>query len=622
MDSREPIVDLTPAIWAMKTSAESVEMERRIVEERPDQLDTLFSELLRRRATLLRSEGKIEQAEQDEWTANLWCSAFAASIGLDGFHVLADAGAKGGDPLAVWRTAPEGIFKKYWAQGHDQSLPPPLRALLQQGLWELRPLWQRLGLEGLPSPIDVLNSAIDTHTEAAIWIGDRGLEPLTKGMLEVKHWQTAARLAHEVGQPDHLKSHVDNLKRAQRALLDKAPQWALSLIEIEVGLAVSKGRRRDDLVTDERLEELLIFLDDVRSRLDQMGSMGYIEPEVIDTRITIERLLGRGPDQKEVARRKAEMMERQATRASSGIVASVHWKAAAAEFYQAGLREEGARATAAARAALRQADAEGEFHEVFVPINIKDEDQQKVIAPFFDGADTAETVLRRMTQRLFAPSLEFGSPKKQRSRSIVGQIAMTVPMVDDQSLKEISPGTQEQEIFEARKALVQEIVLCSGIVISELFAKLRSDHQLHSEDLFAAMAASPFVDIADLPFLRTATYRYMHGDRVSAMHVLVPRVEQMIRRILQATGTGITALRNGELRERPFGELLRAAEADGTMPTALVRLLQAVYSEDWGLNLRNRVAHGLATEADCSQANLDRVLHTALLLAAIRLVEQ
>jgi len=60
----------------------------------------------------------------------------------------------------------------------------------------------------------------------------------------------------------------------------------------------------------------------------------------------------------------------------------------------------------------------------------------------------------------------------------------------------------------------------------------------------------------------------------------------------------------------------------GTMPSALVRLLQTVFSEEWGLNLRNRVAHGLATEADCSQANLDKVLHNALLLAGIRLVEQ
>lgn len=196
---------------------------------------------------------------------------------------------------------------------------------------------------------------------------------------------------------------------------------------------------------------------------------------------------------------------------------------------------------------------------------------------------------------------------------------VTVPMVDDRSLAEIAPGTDEQARFEERRALLQEIELLSGVVISELFDELRDDFHVHHEDLVAHLAASPFVEPDDLPFLRTAVDRYLLGDRISTMHVLVPRVEQMIRRTLKAAGTEITALRDGELRERPLGELLRAAEDDGTFSPALARLLQAVLSEEWGLNLRNRVAHGLATMHDCSQANVDRVLHIALHLAGLRL---
>jgi hypothetical protein len=245
-----------------------------------------------------------------------------------------------------------------------------------------------------------------------------------------------------------------------------------------------------------------------------------------------------------------------------------------------------------------------------------------MLSPFFAGANDASVVFRRMASCLFAPSLEHGRPAKTGPPSIVGQIAVTVPTVDDRSLSEIAPGTEEQKRFEERRALLQEIVLLSGMVISKIFDKLRNEFQLHQEDLVAHLAASPFVEPDDLPFLRVAADRYLQGDRICVMHVLVPRVEQMIRRILKAAGTEITALRDGELRERPLGELLRAGEADGAFSVPLVRLLQAVLSEEGGLNLRNRVAHGLTTPGDCSQANVDRILHTALLLAGVRLVEQ
>jgi len=613
-------VDLSTAIRLMSNPAEFELLASRIIAERPDMLPVLFGELHQRRADLHEAAGDAERAAADRWTAAIYFATMHARSGWEGYRIVDDVKAAQGDVLGNWRSAPTSVFVSIWNLVSTATLPPPLRSVLVLGLWELRSLWK--GVESMPTPIDVARQAIGSHIEAAKWIGSSSVEPVARGMLVAQHWNTASRLASDIGQQQVIVPHIETLRAAEQQLLDEAPHWSLSTVEIEVSLAAVRGKRRSDLVADSRLEELLVLLDAIEFALQKMGHMDHVEPAVLDARSRIERLLGRGPDQQLAARRRAEMLARQASDASSGIVAAMKWKAAAAEYLQAGMRDEAATAKASARSSIQRADDQGEFEEVFVPLDVSEADIEKMVGPFFEAAGGPSMVLGRMATRLFVPSLERGRPAAHRSRSIVSQIAMTVPLVDDRTLAEIAPDTVEQARFEERRALLQEIALVSSVVISEILHRLRKNLHLQEDDLVAFLSASPYMEPDDLPFLRTAATRYLRDDRISAMHVLVPRVEQVVRRILKAAGTEVTALRDGELRERPLGELLRAAEADGTMPTELVRLLQAVLSEDWGMNLRNRVAHGLATEADCSQANLDRVLQLALLLSGIRLVDE
>ena len=454
--------------------------------------------------------------------------------------------------------------------------------------------------------------------DAAVWASSLQVDGPTRGMEVTKHWRTALRLAQEVNQSAWITPRIQALREAQVQLLGDAPHWALALYEIEVDLAAPRGRR-SNVVSDQELENLLFVLEDIGSRLVKMGHMEHVEDELLGVRARVETLLGRGPDQREAARRRAELHKRIALSASSGIVASMRWKLAAGEYQQAGMREEGARAKAEARDAIGRADAQGEFQEIRVPIDLSTDDHESVLRPFFDGAATASQVLARMATRLFVPSLENGRPAASVPNSITSQILVTVPVVDDRTLGELAPDTEELERFNERRALLHEIQLVSALIISELFSRLRSNLDLQQDDLLAYLMTSPFIEDDDVPFLRVAVDRYLRGDLVSALHVLVPRVEQLCRRILRAAGTEITALRDGELRERPLGELLRAGETDGTLPAPLARLLQAVLSEDWGLNLRNRVAHGFLTPRECSQAAVDRVLHIALLLGRIQL---
>jgi hypothetical protein len=616
MKSVQPVMDLTSRINQAVDLNACERLASEIVTERPDQIVVLFAELFGRRAALAPSE-----ANHDAGIASLLWSSFAASRGED-HRIIAEAGADP-DPLARWRVEPPAFFEHLWTTAHAPNLPVTLRALLLQALWELRSVGKSVG--SLTRPFDVVRAAVSAHIDAAGWTAGLTIDRATMGMEAARHWKTALRLAVEVGKAGWLTEREGSLRtlhETYQLLLDDAPHWASALLEVEVGLAAPRGRRDPDLVSDQRLEELLVALDGIGPRIKEMGHMEHVEEDLLGLRARIEGLLGRAPDQKEAARRRAGLHERVAGSAPSGLVASMRWKAAAEEYMQVGLRDEGARAKAAARDAIGRADAQGEFQEVRVPLNLSEGAHEKMLLPFFDGADAASTVLGRMAGRLFVPSLETGRAARIGPPTLASQLFMTVPVVDDRTLADMAPDTEEQDRFEERRALLQEIGLMSAVVVSALFLSLRRDLHLHQDDLVAHLVASPYVELDDLPFIRVGADRYLRDDRISALHVLVPRVEQMIRRILRAAGTEITALRDGELRERPLGELLRAGEADGTLPSPLARLLQAVLSEDWGFNLRNRVAHGLLRPDDCSQSNVDRVLQIALLLARIRLTPQ
>lgn len=606
-----PAMPITTRIHQAADIEACERLAEEIVAERPDQIVVLFAELFERRAKVAQSGQELEAG-----IASVLWSSFSASHAWD-YRIVPEA--RDGDPIARWRTAPVGLFTHIGAVANAPNFPASARALLLQALWELRALWTTGG--GLPRPFDVVRDAVATHMDAAVWVTGLQVDGPTRGLEAAKHWRTALRLALEVGQPTWVSARIQALHDGQVQLLDAAPHWALALYEVEAELAAHRGRRAD-LVSDQRLEDVLVALDSIGPRLETMGHMEHVEAKLLGVRARVEGLLGRGPDQREAARRRAELHKRVALSASSGIVASMRWKMAAGEYLQAGLREDGARAKAEARDAIGRAEAQGEFQEVQVPINLSASDHEAVLLPFFDGANTATQVLARMSGRLFVPSLEAGRSARTAPPSLVSQILVTVPVVDDRTLADLAPDTEELARFEERRALLHEIQLVSTVVISELFTRLRRDHHLQQDDLLANLVTSQFVEADDLPFLRVAIDRYLRGDLISALHVLVPRVEQLIRRILRAAGTEITALRDGELRERPLGELLRAGETDGTLPTPLARLLQAVLSEDWGLNLRNRVAHGLLTPGDCTQPSVDRVLHIALLLGRIRLEEQ
>lgn len=154
-----------------------------------------------------------------------------------------------------------------------------------------------------------------------------------------------------------------------------------------------------------------------------------------------------------------------------------------------------------------------------------------------------------------------------------------------------------------------------------------------SQSLTGAALATPIaalgIDAGTMELLRHGLERFLGGDYVSAAHILVPRVEDVVRQHLSSIGVDTTQFikeADGTSRtdDISFGSLLRTKLPDGRtvldyFGSDLVRQMESIMLSQTGLNLRNNFAHGLARPSHCSGEIVGAVLQLLYALATVPL---
>lgn len=131
---------------------------------------------------------------------------------------------------------------------------------------------------------------------------------------------------------------------------------------------------------------------------------------------------------------------------------------------------------------------------------------------------------------------------------------------------------------------------------------LTLEHRLTERDMTAVAESSPVVPPQRERFFGKGLYAGFERDFVSAMHLLVPQVEHMVRWHLRQRGEKTTTLdAQGIENEIGLSALLEKAAVNEIFGEDLAFELRAVFADPFGPNLRNKVAHGLL-EYDAAQS--------------------
>jgi hypothetical protein len=167
-----------------------------------------------------------------------------------------------------------------------------------------------------------------------------------------------------------------------------------------------------------------------------------------------------------------------------------------------------------------------------------------------------------------------------------------------------SDFTEDDEI-----AIHAEMVRDHGILVSIVVQGyilpaldvLVLEHRLCEADFIDLAMQSPIVPKDRGRLFGKALFAGYDRDFVTALHLLIPQIEHMVRMHLKHSGVQTTNLdKNGIENENGMSTLMDHPNAEIVFGRNMSFELRALFCDASGPNLRNELAHGLLSEDNCN----------------------
>lgn len=444
-----------------------------------------------------------------------------------------------------------------WARAATLAAVPLVQARFSDLLWE-----RRYG----DRPHEWAGLAIDQYVAAPPSEFGEPME-LTEGL------QRALELSIQLNDAPRLERTVRAAVALARETMegeDRIPGVPLRLID---SLATLRADRRPP-----QLDAL------IDQALDRYGD----DPWNLESTIGIRsRLLDAG-DRPALWRQAVESFADLARR-TEGLVKYAHFQHAIELAEEHGLRDEAERL----RREVEELPEDAlDLHAVSAEVEVPREQ----IDQFIDGVvghDDLESALTR-----FGSHLPTGLPDE--NRAFVAQLMAEHPLQflftkmvigpENSLVRSVGEDDQADQALtdhEAQRASMFSVFAVEMLDrMSQRYGSLAQASKWFESELIEPEVAER---------LGRAMELYESGDPDSAAALLAPRLERVVRRI--ASLVGLTVTKSPDRRGNPggvkgLGQLIGALEGALDEPTR--RYLRVLLSEVTGLNLRNRVGHGLA----------------------------
>ena len=146
-------------------------------------------------------------------------------------------------------------------------------------------------------------------------------------------------------------------------------------------------------------------------------------------------------------------------------------------------------------------------------------------------------------------------------------------------------------------------ILVSIVVQGDVWPALETmllEHRLREADFVDLARQSPIVPKGREGLFGKALFHGYERDFVSALHLLLPQIEHMVRFHLKQAGAKTTNLDQvGIENENGLSTLMDLPEAETVFGKDLAFELKTLFCDAFGPNLRNELAHGLLDEDAC-----------------------
>jgi len=166
-----------------------------------------------------------------------------------------------------------------------------------------------------------------------------------------------------------------------------------------------------------------------------------------------------------------------------------------------------------------------------------------------------------------------------------------------------SESNKKAVYAQAIKIYQTEIEICTQAKIYPAYNVLVAEHKLSENDFIALARQSPIVPKNRSELFGKALYVGYEGNFTSAIHLLVPQIENMVRYHLKNAKVKTTTIDlNGIENENGLSTLAELSETEKIFGENLTFEIKALLCDSRGPNYRNEIAHGLIEIDDCESS--------------------
>ncbi len=177
----------------------------------------------------------------------------------------------------------------------------------------------------------------------------------------------------------------------------------------------------------------------------------------------------------------------------------------------------------------------------------------------------------------------------------------------------------QAERLDLLQTAVRLVRIEDGLFLRPILERLIDRADLGPEAVLRHLANSGHIPDRSLPIIEVGVRRLWERDWVSALHILVPQLEEVMRSMLRRAGHDtMRAHRDhpGTTVEVPLGYVLDQLTTV-IVDDGVIFMLEVVL-DLYGLNLRNQFGHGLVSIGDCCLENAGRILQLYFMLCELR----
>ena len=142
---------------------------------------------------------------------------------------------------------------------------------------------------------------------------------------------------------------------------------------------------------------------------------------------------------------------------------------------------------------------------------------------------------------------------------------------------------------------------------------------LNEEVIVSYLYTSPIFEDKRRVFLIRGIKAYLDRDFLTALHILIPQIESLIRSLAEKLKVPVLKpSQTGGFHYRLLDDLLRDENLIKVLGEDMCLYLRVLLTDPRGWNLRNEICHGISPLEAFNRKNSDRIFHALLCLSLVR----